>query len=78
MNVLANSNTISRPLAVTTCRVYELVESRVRLLKIGFRGEYLKDGTGVFLLQTQCLFYVLCVVYSSDACLWDLKSVWPR
>ena len=62
MNVLANSNTISRPLTVTTCRVYELVESRVRLLKIGFRGEYLKDGTGVFLLQTQSVCFTYCVL----------------
>jgi len=67
MNALADPNAISRPFAVKTCRVYELVESRVRLLKTVFRREYLKDGVGVFLLQAQSVCFTYCVLSSTAA-----------
>ena len=62
MNVLADPNAISRPLAVKTCRVCELVESRVRLLKTVFRREYLKDGMRLFLLQAQSVCFTYRVL----------------
>jgi len=67
MNVLPDSNAISRPLAVKTCRVCELVESRVRLLKTVFRREYLKDGMSVFLLQAQSVCFAYCMLSSIAA-----------
>jgi len=67
MNVLADPNAISRPLVVKTCRVCELVESRVRPLKTVFRREYLKDGMGVFLLQAQSICFTYYMLSSTAA-----------
>jgi hypothetical protein len=79
MNALADPNAISRPLAVKTCRVCELVESCVRLLKIVFRRVFEGWDGCISPTGSECLIYVLCIVlYSSDARLWSLRSVWPR
>jgi hypothetical protein len=67
MNVLVDPNAISRPLAVKTCRVYELVESRIRLLKTVFRRKDLKDGVDVFLPQAQSVCFTYCVLSSTAA-----------